>query len=226
MTQKVKKGDFIELDYTGETREPRVVFDSTSAEVAKKEGFFSKKMRYGPLVICVGYNQILKGLDDSLEGLEIGKEATIKLPAERAFGKKSAANMKLVPRSVFMKNNIRPEVGLQVQVGGMVGTVKTVSSGRIIVDFNHPLAGKDVIYKVHIHKRIDDDATKVKHFVAMSLNLDPQKVEVTLKDGKPTIDIPGKFPQPLLDHIGKRLVEAVPGLKEGTLTAKEESKEH
>lgn len=219
MTQNVKKGDFIEIEYTGSTRDPQKVFDSTNKDIAKENGFFSPKMHYGPVTVCVGYNQILKGLDDSLEELEVGNEAEVKIPAQRAFGKKSTENLKLVPSTVFIKHKIKPEVGLRITIDGQVGFVKSISGGRIIVDFNHPLAGKDIVYKVKVNKKIEDDASKVKHFIALSLNIDPSKVEVTLKDGKPTVNIPGKHPQALLDHIGKRLIEAVPGLKEGTLSS-------
>ena len=47
--------------------------------------------------------------------------------------------------SAFKKENITTQPGLQITVDEAVGMVKTVSGGRVIVDFNHPLSGKDIV---------------------------------------------------------------------------------
>jgi len=72
--QTIKKGDFIEIDYIGQLKEDQTIFDTTDAGVAKKEGFFSEDHEYGPAIICVGENNIVKGIDKELEGKQTKTE--------------------------------------------------------------------------------------------------------------------------------------------------------
>ena len=58
-------------------------------------------MKYGPIIVCLGEGQLLKGLEKELEGKEIGKEYTIELTPENALGKKDAKLIRLIPVSVF-----------------------------------------------------------------------------------------------------------------------------
>ncbi|MBC7115271.1 MAG: peptidylprolyl isomerase, partial [Archaeoglobi archaeon] len=56
----------------------------------------------------------------------------------------------------------RPQPGMRVRVNGRIGTVETVIGRRVRVDFNHPLAGKNVIYEYEIHEIIEDLNEKIK----------------------------------------------------------------
>jgi len=134
----LKKHDFIEVDYTGKIKESGEVFDTTNIEVAKKNQIFEAERVTGPVVICLGEGLILPGLEKKLEGRELG-EYNIDLSAEEGFGKKSAKLIQLIPTAKFKKQDVRPMPGLQISVDGMMGTIKTVTGGRTIVDFNHPL---------------------------------------------------------------------------------------
>ena len=82
---KIKKGDFIEMDYTGKLPDGRV-FDTNIKEVGEKEGI--NKPNYDPLIVCVGESQVIKGLDRQLEGSETEKDYTFEIKAEEAYGKK------------------------------------------------------------------------------------------------------------------------------------------
>ena len=62
----IKKGDFVELDYTAKVKEGNFVFDTTSAAVAKETSSFNPKFKYQPIIICVGEQQLIKGLDAAL----------------------------------------------------------------------------------------------------------------------------------------------------------------
>ena len=149
---KLKKGDFIEIEYIGRIKDDNKVFDLTNEEVAKKEGIHHKDHIYKPVIICLGFNDIIKGLDEELIGKEPGKYK-IEINSEKAFGKKTYDLIKLVPNSIFNKENIRPFPGLQVNIENLIGTIRSVSGGRSLVDFNHPLAGKDIIYEIEIKKK-------------------------------------------------------------------------
>ncbi|MBW3023314.1 FKBP-type peptidyl-prolyl cis-trans isomerase, partial [Candidatus Woesearchaeota archaeon] len=105
MAEKVKKGDFVEIEYTGAIKDSNTVFDTTNAEIAKKEGFFDPKHKYGPAIVCVGQKQLLEGLDEFVDGKDVGTEYDVLIAPENGFGNKDAKNMKIVPTNVFTKQN-------------------------------------------------------------------------------------------------------------------------
>ena len=134
----INKHDFLELEYSGKIKDTDDVFDTTVEKVAKDNNIFNSNIKYGPVIICVGEHQVITGLDEELIGKDLGKY-TINIPMEKAFGKKDGKLLKLIPLRKFKKEKIQPMPGLQVQVDESTGIVKTVSGGRVIVDFNHPL---------------------------------------------------------------------------------------
>ena len=125
------------------------------AKVAKEAGVFSEKAKYEPIIICLGEKQVIPGLDEQLIDKDFG-EYTFEISAEKGFGKKDPKLLQLVPMSVFKKQNIVPQVGLQVNVDNSFGVVRTAGGGRIIVDFNHPLSGKDLVYDIKLNKIVSD----------------------------------------------------------------------
>jgi len=104
---------------------------------------------------------VLPGLDEKMEGLDIGKH-TINLEDVHAFGKKDAKLVTLLPMSLFKKQEIKPFAGLELNIDGRLGIVRSVSGGRVLVDFNHPLASKDIIYDLDIKKIITDNKEKMQ----------------------------------------------------------------
>ncbi|MFA5176235.1 MAG: peptidylprolyl isomerase [Candidatus Nanoarchaeia archaeon] len=224
---KVNKGDFIEIDYVGMIKEDRKIFDLTSEEIAKKNDIYNKNFKYGPIIICIGEKNIIKGLDKNLIDKEIGKEYEFEVSAEEGFGNKNPKALQLVAMKVFLQNNIRPFPGLQLNLDGMLGTIRSVSGGRVIVDFNHPLAGKKLLYKVKILKKIDDTKQKVDaclKFVGLQENM----FKVNLKDNKAEIDLHTPMENEVLKKaFEEKIKQLVPEIKEvkiKSLPKKEDSK--
>src|SRR3989338_8055971 len=152
---KISKKDFIEIEYTGRIKEDNSIFDTTDRKVAKENNMKSRE-EFGPVIVCVGENQVLKGLDISLEGKEAGAEYDVAINPKDAFGSKNPKLIQMIPTSKFIQQKIQPMPGLQLNIDGIVGTVKTVGGGRALIDFNHPLAGKELSYKVKINKKVTD----------------------------------------------------------------------
>lgn len=204
---KVKKGDFIELDFVGRVKETNTIFDLTSEKEAKNNNIYNPKQTYKPVVVCIGENEIIKGLDEELTGKEEKKQYTIEIPQEKAFGKKSLKLIKLIPSRAFKQQKIAPFPGLQINIDGIIGIVRAVSGGRIIVDFNHPLAGKNLIYTLTINKIVSDDKEKIKAILRTEA-----KIEIKNSEAKITLDIPEK----LQEILGKRIKKLVPKVKKIT----------
>ncbi len=209
----IKKGHFIEISYTGIIKENNLVFDTTDEKVAKENNIFNPKAEYGPIVICVGEGQLIKGLDADLMGKELNKEYKVEISPENAFGKKNAKLLKLIPTNIFIKQNIMPQPGLQVNIDNNIGIIKTVTGGRTIVDFNHPLSGKDIIYKYKIHKIINDTEEKIKSVLSIILNISKKKINVKYAAGKAEISMI-KLPEFIEKEMIKKIKELVPEIKE------------
>lgn len=224
MATMVKKGDFVEIEYTGQINNPKFIFDTTYHEIAKEEHIYSEKTIYGPISVCIGQNQILKGLDTSLENLEVGKEHEVKLPPEQAFGKRDGKLLRLISSNVFLKQHVRPVPGLQVNVDGALGTIRTVTSGRTIVDFNHPFAGKEVTYKVKINRFVTDDAEKLYALLTLGLNLKREAFVIQVAEGRAHVTIKRAVPKKLLDEQKERIIKCIPTIKDVTFATKPEEK--
>ena len=203
----VSKKDFIEIEYTGKLKEENVIFDTTDEKVAK-ENKLEDHTGYGPVVVCVGEEQLLKGLDKNIEGKEIGKEYDIDIKPEDAFGNKNAKLIQLIPTNKFKQQNIHPMPGMQLNIDGMVGTIKTVSGGRTLVDFNHPLAGKELLYKVKVNKKIIDDKEKLIGYLKLSLGIKDFEAEIT--NGNVKISLKKEIPKEVEERLSKKIIELIP----------------
>jgi len=199
---KTKKGDFIEIEYVARTKDDNKVFDLTNKDKAKEFNLYNDKRDYSPIKICLGYNDIIPGLDEALTDKELGKY-NIEIKSENAFGKKDHNLIKLVPNSVFIKQNVRPVHRLMVNIDGFIGIIKSAGSGRVLVDFNHPLAGRDLIYEVEIKRIINDVKEKLESF----LNLVSKDIKFKLEKDKVIIDADKKIQDYIKEEIKKRIKE-------------------
>lgn len=217
-TVLVHHHDFIEVEYTGKLTDG-TVFDTTSERVAKQHNLPAEDRKFASPIICVGEQQLLPGLDKELEGKEVGKSYTITLSPEQAFGKRDIKKMKIIPMGTFHEHKMEPHPGLQIDVDGEMGTVMRVSGGRVMVNFNHPLSGKEVVYEVKIMRKVTDTKEQIVAYLNMGLRIPADKIKVEIVNGtgdersKATVKLPMQFPAPLAEAIGKKLAELT-GVKE------------
>ncbi len=172
----IKEGDFIKLDFTGRIKDTGEIFDSTLESVAKSDGTYDKNKKYEPLTIAVGKGQVIKGLDKFLVGKTLGHyEVSIK--PEEAFGKRNPKLLKLMSKQVFLKHDINPFPGLRVEMDNALATIVSVTGSRVLVDFNHPLAGKEVTYEIDIKSFVDDKKEQIGIVVESILGKKPEIIE-------------------------------------------------
>lgn len=216
---KINENDFIEIEYTGKLKEDNIVFDTTDKEQAKKAGIFNEKIDYSPAIICVGQGQLVGILDKKLIGKEFNKQYEIELSSNESFGNKDAKLLKLISTSTFKKQNIVPAPGMRVNIDNAYGTIRTVTGGRTFVDFNHPLAGKEVIYTVKVLKKIEDDAEKVKALMKLELRIKPE--HVTYKEGKVKVDSKMELPEEFTKMLTERFQSMIPAVKDIKFVSKD-----
>jgi FKBP-type peptidyl-prolyl cis-trans isomerase 2 len=183
----MKPGDFVEVEYIGRIKETGQIFDLTKEDVAKKEDVYSPKATYGPVVLIVGADFILKGLDKALRDMKVGDKKNVEIPPEGAFGEKKTELVQLLPLAKFKEQNLDPTPGAIVNIGVMKGRIVTVSGGRVKVDFNHPLAGKTLEYDIEIKSRLTGNVEKVKAVVNYFTGI--SEVDVEYKNGEVEIEI-------------------------------------
>jgi len=221
---KLKKGDFIQLDFVGRVKDTNQIFDLTDEKLAEKEGIKQENAKYKPITICLGEGDIVKGLDDELIDKEVGNSYTIDVTPENGFGKKDAKLIKLVNTNMFLKQNINPVPGLQVNIDNMVATIRTVTGGRTMVDFNHPLAGKELLYEVKILKIITDDKEKLESLLTYHLGIENPDLNLENGTAKINSDVPDMFKQQLEEKI-KKLIPTIKKVEFKKKEEKEKSKE-
>jgi peptidylprolyl isomerase len=187
----VTKGDFVLLEMTGRALETDDVFETTDEELAKEEGIHEENRSYGPRLVVVGEGWVLKGLDDRLEGQKIESPAEVEIPPEEAFGDRSPEDVRTVPFRVLRSKGVNPIVGQQVELDGRTAMVRSVGAGRVQLDYNHPLAGRRIVYHVKIAKRFEEDMEKMKALIGRRfLGVDVDSFKLKMLKKKVRIEIP------------------------------------
>ncbi|PIN99322.1 MAG: hypothetical protein COT90_00125 [Candidatus Diapherotrites archaeon CG10_big_fil_rev_8_21_14_0_10_31_34] len=189
----MEKGDIAVIDYTATNKSSEKIFDSTIKENAVKAGIFDEKINYAPVSITIGNNELLKSLEEEITKMKAGEEKKILLKAAKAFGERSAELIKVMPMKEFIARDIRPVPGLIVELNDMRGKIQSVSGGRIRVDFNHELAGKDVEYEVKIEKILTEKKDKL---IALKEKFFGEKAKLKEEKDKIEVLFDGIVPEP------------------------------
>ncbi len=185
------KGDFLLIDYIAKVKETGETFDTTIEEVAKKERIYREDKIYEPLLVILGEGRVVKGLEEALEKMNVGEEKEIEVEPKKAYGERDPSKVRMVSLREFSRRGITPRVGEIVEINGLPAVIRSITGGRVIVDFNHPLAGKTIIFKVKVLKKIDDEAEKVKHLVHRRIKAAPtDKIEIERKENEITVKLP------------------------------------
>jgi FKBP-type peptidyl-prolyl cis-trans isomerase 2 len=218
MAETIKEKDFIEIEYTGRIKENNLIFDTTDRAIAKEHGLDGKDAKFGPVVVCIGEGMLIKGLEKKIIGKLPGRYKIELLP-EEGFGKKSAGLIKLVSTAKFKSQKINPILGLQVEIDGTIGVIKTVTGGRTMVDFNHPLASKELSYDINIKRIINNTKEKADNIFKMTFRIEPKTV---LENDELKVILPKEFPTEIEKILGDKILTLVPEIKRITFQKEEE----
>lgn len=133
----IKEGSKVKFDYT-------LTVDGTVRDTSAGRE---------PLEYTQGAGQIIPGLEEEMAGLSVGDKKTVKIAPEKAYGILQEEAIKRVPKEAISNAD-------QLKIGDMVGasneghtfraTVKEVTDKEVTLDFNHPLAGKELSFDVEV----------------------------------------------------------------------------
>ena len=135
----VKAGDTVNVHYHGKLTDG-TTFDSSEGRE--------------PLQFTVGEGQVIKGFDDALIDMKIGDKKTVNIPVDQAYGPAAQENFIEFPKSDFPPD-MKPEVGIQLHLSDNQGNhfpvvVAEVRENSVVLDANHPLAGKDLNFDIQL----------------------------------------------------------------------------
>lgn len=120
-----------------------------------------------PIEFIQGYENIIGGLEKAVEGMAIGESKEVFVKAAEAYGEYDADGFVEVPKAEFPED-IPMEVGVEISVTNddgeeMTAYIEEVSVESITLNFNHPLAGKDLNFKVKIVAIREATAEELEH---------------------------------------------------------------
>jgi len=183
----MQTNDFVYVSYSGKIKESGQEFDKTEDKTI-------------PLILRSGF--LLKGLEEALLGMDVNEKKTVEIPPEKAFGPRDHKLIRLIPISEFRKHNTTPTPGMHFTADNMRGRVLTVSGGRVEVDFNHPLAGKTLVYDIEIKSKVEGTEDKIKTIFELYNVTDKEKLKVAIINEKEVeIVIP-----PLINSLYKKKI--------------------
>lgn len=132
----IKKGSKVRVHYTGKLANGKV---------------FDTSVEKDPLEVVVGQSGLIKGFEEGLMGMKEGEKKTIELIPEDAYGQLIEGRTQEVEKSM-LPEEIQVGMALQAngEVGTMVVTVKEIKEETVVLDANHPLAGKDLIFELEV----------------------------------------------------------------------------
>ena len=137
--KQAKKGDKVKVHYTGR------LLDGTQ---------FDSSAGRAPLEFVVGAGQMIRGFDTGVEGMAIGEKKTLQITPNEGYGERSEENM-----IEFPKTNVPPDMklepGMQLTLRDQAGnpvpvTVAELKEEIIVLDANHFLAGKDLVFDIEL----------------------------------------------------------------------------
>lgn len=151
----IEPGDTVSVEYVGRFEDGNV-FNTSRYDVAVEHGLVeaqgASREDYTPLVFAVGDGSVVDGLDEALVGMAVGKEASVTIPPEKAYGEVDDERVRQYDRKTFEAMvGQDPEVGLHVHAeNGLHGDVTAIRDDEVVVDFNHELAGKTLVLDVEV----------------------------------------------------------------------------
>lgn len=149
--QKVKKGDYVTTIYEG-TLATGELFDSATQE--------------NPFEFVVGQNSVFPSFEAGVLGMKEGETRIIKISPEESYGQHREELVQIMDRSVFGQEiDLHPGVimGMTIEKNGqkhqVPAMIVAIKGDKVTVDYNHPLAGQELLYQITLQAIAEDGGT-------------------------------------------------------------------
>lgn len=169
----MQEHDFVRISYSGKIKESGQAIDSNEN-----------------VPVVIGANWVIRGVDDALKEMKIGERKTIEISPEKGFGERNPNFIKLVAESEFRRHGQTPVPGMTINADNLIGRVLTVSGGRVRIDFNHPLAGKALVYDIEVKEKLEKIEDKIKAIMEFHTRGKPEGMKVKVHEKEVEIETP------------------------------------
>ncbi len=214
-TKKVKEGDMVFVDILGKTIEEdpkrNIIFQASNPTDAQMlPNYDPKKIeQYVPDLAIIGKQGFI---DDKVNemitgGIKFFEEKIVQLDPIDAFGERVGNKIEKVSAKQFKKDmNEEPRPGATYKdKKGRTGTVLRAAQGRLLVDFNHPLAGRKIEYKIKVVDLVDGFDNQVKALLGRRMpGLDTILNEFKIKHDKKESVLEIELPQMFVFQIAQQ----------------------
>jgi peptidylprolyl isomerase len=157
---EVASGDTIAVWYIG-TESNGTMFDTNVRDAAQEWGLYNAEFdncegddlsmcKYKPLEFTVWAWQMIPWFDAGVVGMTVGETKTLTIPSVDAYGAPSSELIQKVPSTIFDESGITPELWERYNFGFAAGIITEITADELTIDFNPPLAGKDLVFEVTI----------------------------------------------------------------------------
>ncbi len=142
---QAKKGDVVKVHYTGKF-EDGTVFDTSIGR--------------DPLEFAVGSRKVIPGFEEAVEGMNPGELKTVSISPEKGYGLHLEELVIEIARD-NLPEEVEPVVGQAIQIGEshdkmLQVTVTEVTDSKVVLDANHPLAGKNLVFEIKLLEIVEE----------------------------------------------------------------------
>jgi len=204
----MKIGDFVLLDFVGRIAATNEIFDLTDEVLAKRENVYNKEQKYRPSLVIVGAKMVVPGVEEEIIKMSAGEEKEFLVKPENGLGQRNPRLIKIISTANFLKQNINPAPGIHVTIDNIHAKIQSVSGGRVRVDFNHPLAGRELFYRIKIVKELKEPKEKIEAL------LEHYSIKAETRINGETILIEGKTDPATQTMISETIKKWIKDIKE------------
>ncbi len=188
-----QKKDFVEIEFTARVKDGEIFDSNMKEDLEKLHAGHDHPVEAEPFTFALGEGMFMPAIEDFLVGKpETAATYEIPLSPEKSFGKRDPKLIQRIPLKLFKDQSINPVPGFLFNFDGRIGKVLASSSGRVIVDFNNPVAGKEVVYTVKVLRKVSDLNEKSKALIKFLFRND---FPFEIKDNKLVLELPKQLSQ-------------------------------
>jgi len=153
-SKEIKCGDRVLIDLTLIDSDGNLIF-TTNRNIAAKDGFDTEHLKkIHPIVVTAGGKDVIKPLSDLLCHMVVGGRRKFVLSPAQAYGEYNPSLVQIVNRSLLEEKGISPDRGQILSINGAKATITDINQTHVVLDFNHPLAGRTLVYNIHVLKKL------------------------------------------------------------------------
>jgi peptidylprolyl isomerase len=198
-----EEGSFLLVDLTAKVQETGEIIDTTNEGVAKEAKIFNESEAYVPRLLIVGSDDLPKPLMETLKKAEVGAAQQVVVSPEQGYGLRDPSKVRVLPLRKL--ENVKDlDVDSRVEVDGRIGTVKSIASGRVSVDFNPPLAGRTIVYDAKVVSVVEGGPDQIRELISRRFPKVDKKV-FDVKTEESTVEI--KLPEEVFYVEGLQVIK-------------------